>query len=116
MSFQWSYYAAVMASATRLANPSGCAAPGPGAAGSPRTTAPGAPACGTREFGGYVCVRASGSEGRPGMVDAAIERKVVALVGGGAKVGLDPVASLLLRSTAQPLYTRFPVIFSNHFC
>ena len=57
-SWQWSYYASLMSSATRLATPLG----------------------GTREFGGYVVPRSS-----LGHVDGALLRRVIALIGGGAK-------------------------------
>ena len=58
LSWQWSYYAALMSSATRLAAPLG----------------------GTRDFGGYVVPRSSG-----GTVDGALLRRVISLIGGGAK-------------------------------
>ena len=58
LSWQWSYYAALMSSATRLA----------------------APFEGTREFGGYVVPRSSG-----GRVEGALLRRVISLVGGGSK-------------------------------
>ena len=58
LSWQWSYYAALMSSATRLA----------------------VPFEGTREFGGYVVPRSSG-----GHVEGALLRRVISLVGGGSK-------------------------------
>ena len=58
LSWQWSYYAALMSSATRLAAPLG----------------------GTRDFGGYVVPRSSG-----GTVEGALLRRVISLIGGGAK-------------------------------
>jgi hypothetical protein len=58
LSWQWSYYAALMSSATRLATPLG----------------------GTKDFGGYVVPLSSG-----GRVDGGLLRRVVSLVGGGAK-------------------------------
>lgn len=54
----WSYYAALLSSATRLATPLG----------------------GTREFGGYVVPRSSLAA-----VDGALLRRVISLIGGGAK-------------------------------
>lgn len=65
MSWQWSYYAALMSSATRLATPLG----------------------GTREFGGYVVPQQSRSWLPAGskFVEGALLRRVISLVGGGAK-------------------------------
>lgn len=58
MSWQWSYYASLMSSACRLAIPHG----------------------GTADFGGYVVPRSSG-----GRVEGALLRRVISLIGGGAK-------------------------------
>jgi hypothetical protein len=58
LSWQWSYYAALLSSATRLATPTG----------------------GTREFGGYVVPLSS-----QGRVEGALLRRIISLIGGGAK-------------------------------
>eukprot|EP01047_Picozoa_sp_COSAG01_P058948 COSAG01_NODE_7014_length_3392_cov_2.015791_3_plen_485_part_00 len=58
MSFYWSYYAALMGGACRLAAPKG----------------------GTTGFGGYIVPRRSG-----GAIDGALLRRVIALIGNGAK-------------------------------
>lgn len=58
MSFYWSYYAALMGGACRLAAPAG----------------------GTPAFGGYIVPRRSGAA-----IDGALQRRVVALIGNGAK-------------------------------
>ena len=58
LSWQWSYYAALMSSACRLAQGTG----------------------GTADFGGYVVPRSSG-----GRVTGALLRRVISLIGGGAK-------------------------------
>jgi hypothetical protein len=61
MAYYWSYYAALMGGATRLAAPHG----------------------GTADFGGYIVPRTSGYNAGP--IDGALQRKVIALVGNGAK-------------------------------
>ena len=58
LSWQWSYYAALLSSATRLATPFG----------------------GTREFGGYIVPLSSQAR-----VDGALLRRIISLIGGGAK-------------------------------
>lgn len=59
LSWQWSYYAALMSSSTRLACPVG----------------------GTCEFGGYIVPMSSAAR-----VEGALLRRVISLIGGGAKV------------------------------
>ena len=63
MSWQWSYYGALMSSATQLA----------------------AKHDGTRDFGGYVCLRGADALGLGGMVEGAILRRVISLFSHGAK-------------------------------
>jgi hypothetical protein len=58
MSFYWSYYAALMGGACRLAEPVG----------------------GTAAFGGYIVPRRSGAA-----IDGAMQRRAIALIGNGAK-------------------------------
>ena len=68
LSWQWSYYAALMSSACRLAQHGST------------SSISGSGTVGTADFGGYIVPRSSG-----GRVDGALLRRVISLIGGGAK-------------------------------